>query len=878
MGVMPRSTQDSDGEAGDDPWVRLAARLHAAGRVRARIAGRYELGEPIGRGGMGAVYRAHDRELDRPVAVKLLHLPPGADQLTRRRRLRHEALALAQLAHPNVVSVFDVREHEGQLVLVLEYVEGDDLRVALAAGAGTSWQRIVAWFVDAADGLAAAHAAGILHGDVKPANLLLGRDGRVRLADFGLAQPWRTPEAASITDDALQTGSGTSPVAGTPRYMAPEQRVGGRIGPWSDQFSLCLSLAEALTGRHPYDDVDPGRAQASRAAVPRSVWRVVERGLAADVNARWPDMRALADALRRAASPPRAGPVLALVVLGASSLWWGLDVGAPLPCEATVSPPPWRTTARDRVRDAVLDAGAEASDWARSERMLDAAAARWTAVRQERCAGAPPRPEAQREALGCVERLGHAIDARVELLRDADARSLSGAMQAVATITDDCDRAPNGATALAPSRALARVDAMLDAGRYAEALALAREHVDATTDEHDADVLRLRVAKALDALARSNEAIELLESTAHRAQARGDGRPFTDAALALVFLLGQQRGDPLNARVWLRHARAALARDPGGATERAALDAAEATVLGAEGELREARAARERVVAAYEDGHGRNHLTVATALHNLALVVFELGDYSEARRLYERTLAIREAALGPMHPLVGTSLSNLGPVLQRLGDVDAAVVVQRRALEIAEHSLGPEHPHVAAALVNTAIALARLGNIVEAAELERRALRILEARGGGDGNMLALVLSNLANRERALGEPAAAEQRLRRALVLLESRGAAFGPTAAAVHGNLGELLLEQGDPTRAAVELERAALGFEAALGRSHRDALQARAIQAMALAAAGRHVEAAEVAAGALPDVQDDSDAETVATLRAHATLTQDGRHGAP
>lgn len=877
MGVMPRSTRDSDGDAGDDAWVRLAARLHAAGRVRARIAGRYELGEPIGRGGMGAVYRAYDRELDRPVAVKLLHLPPGVDELARRRRLRHEALALAQLAHPNVVSVFDVQEHEGQLVLVLEYVEGDDLRVALAAGAGTSWQRIVAWFIDAADGLAAAHAAGILHGDVKPANLLLGRDGRVRLADFGLAQSWRTPEATSITDDDQATGV-SSPVAGTPRYMAPEQRGGGRIGPWSDQFSLCLSLAEALTGRHPYDDVDPGRAQASRAAVPRSVWRVVERGLAADVHARWPDMRSMADALRRAAGPPHAAPVLACVVLGASVLWWGLAVGAPLPCDATVSSPPWRTTARDRVRDAVLEAGAEASDWTRSERMLDAAAARWTAVREERCAAAPPRHEAQREALGCVERLGHAIDARVELLRDADVRSLPGAMQAVATITDDCDRAPEGATAAAPSRALARVEALLDAGRYAEALALAREHVDATPDEHDADVLHLRVAKALGALARTDEAIALLETTAHRAQARGDGRPFTEAALALVFLLAQQRGDPLRARVWLRHAEAALARDPGGTSQRAALDAAVATVLGAEGELREARAARERVVAAYEHAHGPDHLTVATALHNLALVVFELGDYPEARRLYERTLAIREAALGPMHPLVGTSLSNLGPVLQRLGDVDAAVVVQRRALEIAEHALGPEHPHVAAALVNTAIALARLGNTVEAADLERRALRILEARGGSDGNMLALVLSNLANRERALGEPAAAEQRLRRALVLLESQGAAGGPTAAAVHGNLGELLLEQGDPARAAIELERAALGFEAALGRAHRDALQARAVQATALAAAGRHVEAAEVAAAALQQVQHDSDAEIVAALRAHATLTRDELHGAP
>ena len=218
------------------------------------LLGRFEVIRLRGKGGMGEVYEAHDPELDRAVALKVL--PPGRDEAWQ--RLLREAQALARLAHPNVVSVHDVGVAEGRVFVAMEFVDGETLDVHLAARP-RSWRTTLALFVQAARGLVAAHERALVHRDFKPSNVLVDRAGRVRVSDFGHARlaledevsgasaPSQDPsfgsrETVDASDPTLDRSpdagqrlgaqlTGAGAVIGTPRYMAPEQRAGRRAPP-----------------------------------------------------------------------------------------------------------------------------------------------------------------------------------------------------------------------------------------------------------------------------------------------------------------------------------------------------------------------------------------------------------------------------------------------------------------------------------------------------------------------------------------------------------------------------------------------------------------------------------------------------------------------
>jgi serine/threonine protein kinase len=200
--------------------------------------GRYRLERPLGQGGMASVYLAHDEELDRPVAVKLLAESLAGDEAFRRRFLR-EARVAARLSHPNVVAVYDAGEAEdGRPYISMEYVDGSTLE-----GRGRLPPReAVGLAVQACHGLAHAHTAGLVHRDVKPHNLLLRSDGTLKVADFGIA---RAAEATALT----QVGT----VLGTAAYLAPEQATGGEVTPATDVYALGAVLYELLTGQPPYE-------------------------------------------------------------------------------------------------------------------------------------------------------------------------------------------------------------------------------------------------------------------------------------------------------------------------------------------------------------------------------------------------------------------------------------------------------------------------------------------------------------------------------------------------------------------------------------------------------------------------------------------------
>ncbi|MEZ5177419.1 MAG: protein kinase [Acidimicrobiales bacterium] len=203
------------------------------GRV---LAGRYRLNAPIASGGMAQVWEATDDVLARRVAVKVLH-PHLARDESFVRRFRAEAIAAARLAHPSIVSVYDTLADDGVNAIVMELVTGTTMRADLDQHGPLALNAVLAIGTQVADALAAAHAAGLVHRDVKPANILLSADGRVLVADFGIA---KAAEGADLTSDGGMVG--------TAKYLAPEQIEGGRIDGRTDLYALGVVLYEALTG------------------------------------------------------------------------------------------------------------------------------------------------------------------------------------------------------------------------------------------------------------------------------------------------------------------------------------------------------------------------------------------------------------------------------------------------------------------------------------------------------------------------------------------------------------------------------------------------------------------------------------------------------
>ena len=361
------------GDALDEPAERVAV-------------GRYEIESRLGSGGMGVVYRAHDPDLDRPVAVKLLHSESSADDKARARMLR-EARALAKLSHPNVITVYDVGTDAGQVFVAMELVAGRDLRRWLDDHRSASWRQVLSLFVAAGRGLEAAHEVALVHRDFKPENVLVGDDGRVRVLDFGLARVHRPvdgptaedrPGNVETTNDPVARGdishlptaafagglTETGALIGTPLYMAPELYAGKPADVRSDQFAFCASLYEGLYRQLPFgsrnlathvEAVRQGRVvdPPDDSVVPIAIWRAIARGLDPQPESRWRDVAALLGELERvAAEPPmtqlpepagglRFAAVVGVIVLAVGGFvglelgWFG---GDPAEAQPSVAP------------------------------------------------------------------------------------------------------------------------------------------------------------------------------------------------------------------------------------------------------------------------------------------------------------------------------------------------------------------------------------------------------------------------------------------------------------------------------------------------------------------------------------------------------------
>ena len=264
-------------------------------RLRAfpRHIGRYRIIGRLGEGGMGSVYAGLDPDLERRVAIKLLAKPIAPSARARIRMLR-EAQALGAISHPNVVAIYEVGVHEDAPFIAMEHVDAHTLKDWMRGD--RTWRQILDVFYQCAAGLAAAHARGIVHRDFKPSNVLVSKEGRARVLDFGLARLVQDDEEEAPTDPmmsidvASQSITLTGAVVGTPGYMAPEQHIGGLVGPGADQYAFCVAMWEALHGLRPYAGSSSSeflaairRAKPLRdhvpSGMPRAIATVLRRGM-----------------------------------------------------------------------------------------------------------------------------------------------------------------------------------------------------------------------------------------------------------------------------------------------------------------------------------------------------------------------------------------------------------------------------------------------------------------------------------------------------------------------------------------------------------------------------------------------------------------------
>jgi predicted Ser/Thr protein kinase len=574
---------------------------------------RYRLGAELGRGAMGVVYAARDPELDREVAVKVLR--PSASAA----RLKREAQALARLAHPNVVRVYDVGEHEGQSFVAMELVRGGNVRQWLRTK--RTVDEILAVLRRAGEGLAAAHRAGLVHRDVKPDNVFISDDGGVLVGDFGLARS--TDSAADASDEAPDGAAATMPmskaqeqltatgaIVGTPAYMAPEQNEGEATAA-SDQYAFCVMAWEALYGTRPIIGATLAelreRARAGtitpppeRSDIPARIERALRRGLSPSPESRFPSMDAL---LAELAPPPTRRrwvvPAVALAAVAASGAVFvvargGSNRSAACETAANAIAPDWTPDIATRVRERLGDGAKSAlATW------VD----HWRERRAELCRTA----NADDARVACLERARVSFRQTVAGVVAASSSLQPDAIARVLPSLDRCDVASGATTAPPPAIAdrIAALDekiAAVELGAYNNVPQATREQVAALAAEAKQlgfapQLLRVQLLDGLVSRHLGDEAaaIATFRAVMVAAETQADDLMRARAGAHLAVVLARRRDDETNAVI--TSARAALARAGQDASTEMLLLEAEAAYAMGRREYAAAAAAQERIIA-----------------------------------------------------------------------------------------------------------------------------------------------------------------------------------------------------------------------------------------------------------------------------------------
>jgi tetratricopeptide (TPR) repeat protein/tRNA A-37 threonylcarbamoyl transferase component Bud32 len=807
----------------------------------------------LGGGGMGVVYAAYDPELDRKIAIKLVRASAISEA---RDRLLREAQAMARLSHPNVIAVHDVGTVDDEVFIAMELVDGDALS-KLIKEQPRAQDELLSLFLQAGRGLAAAHGAGIIHRDFKPDNVLVGKDGRARVLDFGLARAAGEDDSKAavidVTDETDISGqkalasplTRTGAFMGTPAYMAPEQMTGKATDARTDQFSFCVALYEALYGERPFGgdtmvalahNVLNGdlRPVPKDSKVPARLRSALLRGLSAKPDDRFPSMEALLEAL--APRPQPVSPVspvwwaaLGVVLLGAGVLGFrsarrqsaALCRGAETQLASI-----WNPEHKQAVHAAFAATGKPYAEDAFHgvERALDAYASAWMKMHTDACEATRVRGEQSEELLDlrmeCLGKRREDMGALVDLFTRADAQVAEKAIEAAHALggLEGCaDTAALKAPVRPPSdptkrarvddlrKRLAIVHALSDAGKYADGLAIARMAAgEARTLGYapvEAEAL-LRLGGLLRTSGKYKEAEETLLASAAAAAAGRDDAVGASAWTALMKVVGEDEAQPAEALRWSPFAEAALGH--GGTEElRAHFYVVRADVLADQQSLDAALLDYHRALTILEK-LGPEHPDIATVLGGIGAVLVDQGRPDEALVQERRSLAVLERTLGPDHPALARTLNNVGVALFDLGRYEEALVEIRRALQITERALGPDHHLVGIFAGNVADGLAHLHRYEEALGEARRALAIDEKALGAQHPDLGYPLAVIGNALLGLHQADRAIAPLERSLALWE-HGGSTPKDVAEVRFSLARALWETANRGR-AIKLAQAA------------------------------------------------------------------------
>ncbi len=783
-------------------WVLTSAASHAAADGPGADAGPYELLGEIGRGGMGVVYKARHRRLNRVVALKMIlsGQHAGPDELG---RFRREAEAVARLQHPNIVQVFEVgerREPGGPPCpyMALEFVPGGSL--AQRIGRTPLPPREAARLVETLAGaLEHAHAHGVVHRDLKPANVLLIDDGQPKVTDFGLAR------RLDATGDATHTGA----VLGTPGYMAPEQAAGDArtAGPAADVYALGAVLYELLTGRPPFlgadwvtlleqvrsaDPVPPARLEPG---VPHDLETVALKCLEKEPSRRYLSAAALAEDLRRfldgrpvLARPPGAAERLRKLVRRNR----GPALAALLVLVSLVG-------------------GIIATTW----QAVRATAARQLAEANETRAR---EGEASARAAADAERAAKEAEAAQRLQAEAVTALLESVF---------LDLNPEQAAGDLREQLVGRLDDLasaLDKERAREPLVRAR--------------LRNALAIAQAGLGEYAKALALYQQALEERRAHlGPDHPEVLSILNNLASAYQSAGRPGEAVPLFEEALAGLRRNPGPdhPNTLTTLD----NLAGAYrdvGQFDRAVSLHEQALAGRKARLGPDHPDTLSSLNNVGSAYRAAGRASEGVPLLEQALAGRKAKLGPDHPETLTTMNDLAVAYQDAGRLEEAVPLLEQALAQRKTKLGPDQPHTLNSLHNLGAAYRAAGRLGEAVPLLEQALAGRKARLGPDHPDTLKTLYMLAKAHWDAG-------RIDQAMPLLEQvlagRKARLGPdhpdTLAALN-DLGVAYRTAGHLDRAVPLLEQGLAGMRKTYGPDHPNTLAAMTNLAVSYRVAGR------------------------------------------
>ncbi|WP_163786573.1 serine/threonine-protein kinase, partial [Myxococcus vastator] len=781
----------------------------------------------------------------------------------------------ARLSHPNVVTVHDVGLDGDTVFLAMALVRGRTLRHWLAE-LPRPWHEVLSRFLLAGQGLAAAHAVGLVHRDFKPDNVLLGDDGQVRVTDFGLAraepalltprEPWAEEDPVSrplTTEGDTRTGVRR----GTPAYMSPEQWRGLRADARSDQFSFCVALYEALFGHRPFaGGTTSEHVQALReervtppprgSRVPGAVRHAILRGLAAEPSSRHPTLAALLARLESGARARRwrwVAAALATGVAASAAVGFGLARSdAARACTGFEGrlEDTWGEAHRVRLEQRFRQGGPPVplDAFESTTRALDAYAQALVTQERQSCEDTRVR-QAQSERLmdlraACLDGRRQALRVLVELLERGEREALTRASEATRQLPSLAACADRGA--------LARVDPLPEAQEARRELVRLRQEVDG---------LRVQGAAGFHerVLPRLEEVVGALRGLGHRptlagalllmGELRGTAGSFASAREVLeeaVRVAEAGRDDETAARAWnrllytevqgmgldkeaqrtARMAEAALERlGPEASLEVAAeLHRVLSSLSYRQGEYARALAEASKALALLERARGPRDVALADVLTGTGMALNALGRHAEAERHHARALALVVAVYGQEHPLGAVHLNNVATALRLQGKVSEAVARHGEALALSERLLGAEHSSTSVLRVNLGDALSRRNQLAEAIAHYERALASLRKGGHSEQLRVANVLLSLGNAQADLRQLAQAEAAYREALAIQEAQLGPRHPDVALSRNNLGSVAMDAGRLEDARAHFGAARALWEATLGPDHPKVASAR------------------------------------------------------